>query len=202
MSRLALLLAAASVAAAATPRTASAAPADADEFVRCARVLLDDGKVRPAEVLINEALRLDRSRAEAYLVRGMIRARRDEAKPALDDLNQSLRLGLPGTEAPFLAYYHRGRVQSRLRNFDAADQDFDTALKFARSDQQKGGVYLARGLARDLAGRGSDALADLTAAINLVPNEPAYYLARGILYRKLGMRDRAAQDFAQAEKLL
>jgi tetratricopeptide (TPR) repeat protein len=202
MSRPALLLAAAFVAAVTLSRPASAAPADADEFVRCARLLLDDGKVRPAEVLVNEALRLDQSRADGYLVRGIIRARRDEAQLALDDLNQSLRLGLRGAEAPFLAYYHRGRVYARLRNFDAADQDFGTALKFAQIDPQKGEVYLARGLARDLAGRGSDAISDVTAAINHAPNEPAYYLARGILYKKLGMRDRAAQDFAQAEKLL
>ena len=48
---------------------------------------------------LEEAIRLDPSRYEAYLVRGQIRLSRGEKKEARADFEKAVELGLPAEEA-------------------------------------------------------------------------------------------------------
>lgn len=75
------------------------APAHAVVYVARAGVQQELGNLPMALMDLEEAIRLDPSRYEAYLVRGQIRLSRGEKKEARADFEKAVELGLPAEEA-------------------------------------------------------------------------------------------------------
>ena len=75
------------------------APAHAVVYVARAGVQQELGNLPMALMDLEEAIRLDPLRYEAYLVRGQIRLSRGEKKEARADFEKAVELGLPAEEA-------------------------------------------------------------------------------------------------------
>lgn len=80
--------------------------------------------------------------------------------------------------------------------FALAIRLFDEALKQSVFDQkQRGLLFYGRGASYEALGARDRALADLDAAVALIPEFPNAYLYRGIIWDDKGEHQRALQDF-------
>lgn len=181
--------------------TPTASAADVDEYIRKAMDLMKDGKLKPAENMATEAILADKGRSDAFLVRGMIRVKRENPEGAVEDINKAMKIGVLGNGEPLMAYFYRGRAQIMLKEYAEAEKDLTQALKFATKDMDKADVYAYRGLGRFKAGKPAAALTDLNEAIDLDPKAGVFYELRGDIHAKLGNSGKADRDYATAEKL-
>ena len=94
---------------------------------------------------------------------------------------------------------YRGTVRIELRQYDAAESDFQRALALghanpARCHSQLGNIYAAQG-------RHEDAIAAYSRSLRLDPRTPSRYTNRGVEYRLAGQPDKAIADFKMALQL-
>ncbi|HPU16071.1 MAG TPA: hypothetical protein PK808_08290 [Polymorphobacter sp.] len=127
------------------------------------------------------------------------------------EFNQSVKVGLAvcnsainedamSADQRASTYVNRGIVYMHARNLTAALADYDAALKI---NNQLAEAHVNKGIALlHLGGRDKDAVASLTAGLNLNPNRPeiAYY-TRGIAYELIGMTREAYEDYKSAVSL-
>lgn len=86
--------------------------------------------------------------------------------------------------------------------FPLAIRLFDQALAQGRfEDRQRGLILYGRGVSYDALGSHDRALADLDAAVALLPDSAEVHLYRGIIWGDKGAYSRALQDFLMAAKL-
>lgn len=97
------------------------------------------------------------------------------------------------------AYFYRGLYYVDEGKFDAAAQDYSTAIDLlaAVKSQEIYNLYAFRGEAFARAGRYQEAVRDLDAAIALFPHR-LYYYHRGMALQALGRQAEAAEDMAKA----
>jgi tetratricopeptide (TPR) repeat protein len=132
--------------------------------------------------------------ANLYYNRGLAHSLKREYDPAIQDLDQVLKISANDAEA--LA--ERGADYFGKQDFDHALADFDQSIsldpKSFRTYQNRGAVYNAKGLY-------DKAVADFTQAINLNAGIAQIYYSRAIAYDKLGQHDNANADYAKAAQL-
>ena len=177
----------------------------------------------------NEAIRLNRNTADAYLNRGNVYLSKSDPDHALADFNEALRLDPKDA----WAYTERGNLYRNKGDVDHALADLNEAITldpnyafahFLRGDlyKKKGDLahamdemnitlrldpnyplaYFTRGHLSFMLGNGPAALVDFGTAIKLEPNDPAVYFNRGIAYYTIGDRNADAEaDFRKATEL-
>jgi tetratricopeptide (TPR) repeat protein len=159
----------------------------------------------------NQALCVDKSAAPLY-ARAVCYLRLDDLNKCLDDLNQVIKLNPKqvgvGTvkETGVLqrqrsltlrdVYILRAKVHSRLKQFDLALQDFDSANKTEPSAH----TYIDRAAVLILKGDESRAIADFSTAIKIKP-DPFTFLMRSLAYERTGQQAKANEDVSAAKSL-
>lgn len=113
--------------------------------------------------------------------------------------NQALRSGQLDKTETAGTYINRGILYLRSRDFDKAFEDFETALKIVPDMPE---AYVNRGNVYFHRAEFNAALADYTAAIdgNTKQLHAAYY-NRGLVYERLGQKDKAVEDFKVANSM-
>ncbi len=142
----------------------------------------------------NEAIRLNRNFAAAYLNRGNVYLSKSEFDHALADFNEALRLDPKNA----WAYAGRGNLYENRGDFDRALADLDESVKL---DPGYALAYFSRG---DLYRKKGDlvrAMADMNDTLRLDPNYALAYFTRGRLSFMLGNVPAALEDFGKAIKL-
>ena len=142
----------------------------------------------------NEAIRLNRSFAAAYLNRGNVYLSKSDFDHALADFNEALRLDPKNA----WAYAERGNLYQNRGDFDRALLDLNESIKldpgYALAYFSRGDLYRKRGeLAR--------AMGDMNDTLRLDPNYALAYFTRGHLSFMLGNGPAALDDFGKAIKL-
>ena len=94
------------------------------------------------------------------------------------------------------AYIDRGQHHYQKMEYDLAIADFDQAISMKAkwlqlAYEDRGNVYFARG-------EDQLAIESYTKALELYPNYPGAYTARGLLYEKAGETDKARADYQSA----
>ena len=74
-------------------------------------------------------------------------------------------------------------------------------VRFSITEPKTSLEFFERGVVRSARGDNKAALIDMTTAIQMSPNEPAFYLFRAGVYDMLGQRTAANADRAKAKKL-
>jgi lipoprotein NlpI len=142
----------------------------------------------------NEAIRLNRNYAAAYLNRGNVFLSKSDFDHALADFNEALRLDPKNA----WAYAGRGNLYENRGDFDRALADLDESVKldpgYALAHFSRGDLYRKRG---DFA----RAMTDMNDTLRLDPNYPLAYFTRGRLSFMLGNGPAALEDFGKAIKL-
>lgn len=140
-----------------------------------------------AMAALDEVIKQQPKNADAYLLRGSLKAPVDPAA-ALADLNKVIEL------KPDSGTAYNQRAMLRLMNQDVAGalRDLDAAV----AHNYKGdGVYGLRAQLRWQLGDLKGALADYDLSIKLNPNNPRSYQNRGALLLAMDDSDRALIDF-------
>lgn len=142
----------------------------------------------------NEAVRINRTLAAAYLNRGNVYLSNSDTDHALADFNEALRLDPKNA----WAYAERGNLYKNKGDLDHALEDLDEAIKldpgYALAYFSRGDVYKSKG---DI----KRAMADMNEALSLDPNYALAYFVRGRLSYMLGNAPAAIEDFTKAIKL-
>src|SRR5260370_347922 len=148
---------------------------------------LQAGHQDKAMAALDEVIKQQPKNADAYLLRGSLKAPLDPAA-ALADLNKVIEL------KPDSGTAYNQRAMLRLMNQDVAGalRDLDAAV----AHNYKGdGVYGLRAQLRWQLGDLKGALADYDLSIKLNPNNPRSYQNRGALLLAMDDSDRALIDF-------
>jgi lipoprotein NlpI len=177
----------------------------------------------------NEAIRIDRSYAAAYVNRGNAYLNKADPDHAFGDFDEAIRLDPKNA----WAYNARGNFYESKGDFDHALSDFNESIRldpnyaialFARGNwyKRKGDfdhaladlnesirldpnyamAYFARGSVSYITGNNPGALEDFTKSIRLDPDNAAAYFNRGVAYFVIGGRNADAEaDFRKASEL-
>jgi lipoprotein NlpI len=142
----------------------------------------------------NEAIRLNRNLAAAYLNRGNVYLSKSDFDHALADFNEALRLEPKNA----WAYAERGNLYKNKGEAEPALADLNEAIRlapdYALARFSRGDLYKSMG---NLA----QAMADMNDTIRLDPNYALAYFTRGRLSYMLGNNPAALEDFGKAIKL-
>jgi lipoprotein NlpI len=142
----------------------------------------------------NEAIRVNRSFAAAYLNRGNVFLSKFDADHALADFNEAIRLDPKNA----WAYAARGNLYKNTGDFDRAIADLSESITL---DPSYALPHYARGDLYRLKGDLSRAMTDMNDTIRLDPNYALAYFTRGRLSYMLGNSPAALDDFGKTIKL-
>jgi TonB family protein len=143
----------------------------------------------------DEAIRLEPTSVEAYIMRGSAYQAQGQRDKALSDFNEAIRLDPKSARV----YCDRAVLQEQLfREPDKALADYDEAIRLAPNFQR---AYFNRGTYFLERHNYDHAIADFTRAIQLVPSDLSAYAPRAYAYARQGDRARAVADASVAIKL-
>jgi tetratricopeptide (TPR) repeat protein len=143
-----------------------------------------------AEMLLDEAIKLDDKNAEAYFRRGRVRcnaiAGKDQA--AIDDLNRSIALGRPGPEAHLsLARLYDANKQPRM-----AIDSLTAAIKLSPKTKE---LYKSRAAIYVSIGEKEKALNDYAQLAKLDPDSMAAFFQQGQVLESMKRFDDACVEY-------
>ena len=162
------------------------------------------GVWRNSETLWSRVIQYEPWNTEAYNNRASSYYDRGEYEKALADYDSALRgpplLGRAHANKRRSAYFNdRAITYVRLGRYAEALADESQAIELRPTQAS---YYFNRGNIHFLTGRYPEARDDLDRAIAASPvADPAYFKKRGLIYRRLGMEDKALQDMERAQAL-
>ena len=158
-------------------------------------VFLDQGNYEDALNHYNKAIKCDPTIFTAYLSRAEIYMKTENYELALTDYNKVIELN------PFNpdAYVNRAAIYTYQENYSKAIEEYSLVLKLW--PHEAGIVYSGRGVAYFMSNEYSLAVNDLTAAIDVYPNDPYPYYYRGYSYLGLEKNVEAVEDLETALSL-
>lgn len=160
-----------------------------------AQVLRWLGDTSKAFDSVNKAIELNPKSISAYQERGIINMQVRKQREAIQDLTKSIELG---GNSPQI-YAGRGSARLLTNDFKGAYDDADFALRQEPSFQP---AFYIKGAAACRLGKYEIAVEYLSKAIETKPAEPAgVFFYRATAYEKMGLKDKAQADYAQARKL-
>jgi protein O-mannosyl-transferase len=162
------------------------------------------GLWKNGETLWSRVLQFEPWNTEAYNNRASYYYDRGEYDKALADYDSALSvqpsLGRAHASKRRSAYFNdRAITYVRLGRYAEALADEDQAIGLRPTEAS---YYFNRGKIHFLAGRNPEARDDFDRAIAASPvANPTYFEKRGLVYRRLGMEDRALDDLKRAQML-
>ena len=130
---------------------------------------------------------------EAWANRGLSEAMIDNYKDAIRDEDRAIRLNPKDAHA----WYFRGFVYDRQKQYEKAIADYSSALQVATGDAVKKVILYRRGLAQVKRHKESLALKDFNEAINLDQSFAAALFARATLMQNSGNVADALADYSR-----
>ncbi len=141
----------------------------------------------------DRAIAMDPRGADARMGRGTLALRQGDPARALEDFDALVRHNPRDADA----WFNRGLAEAARGRMAEAVRSFSTVLTLAPEDA---GAWLERGRAQAGTATGP-ALADMTRAIEIAPEWPDAFVARGQLHDAAGRREAADRDFLRAFEL-
>jgi tetratricopeptide (TPR) repeat protein len=138
---------------------------------------------------VNEAIRLEPSYADAYVLRGTLHLKGGDRVSAIDDFSEALRMDPRNANS----YYERGFAWEI--GDDRIISDYDQVVRLA---PDVGRHFSARGRPHLARGENADAIADFSGAIRLEPRYYWHYQGRANAHRALGDYSKAEEDLAMS----
>lgn len=133
--------------------------------------------------------------AETALQKGNASLSQGNLTAALQAYNQAIELDPQLAQA----YFKRGMVYNKRKDYRQAEKDFTSAIGIKPKDAYS---YFHRGIARYSIQDHTGALADYDKALQLgLVSEPLLYHNRGVIRFQTGNQEGAIQDYTQALKL-
>ena len=144
---------------------------------------------------MNEALTLQPSEAEYYVIRAQVRYNLDDYNGALDDYSYAIEL----TPDNYIAYYNRGILRAEIKDINRAIDDFTAVLKMNPDDYRT--LYNRAILYRDIQDY-ENALDDVSKVIEVLPEFAVAHFLRYEIYQKMGEEKKALQEYDKSIALV
>lgn len=141
----------------------------------------------------NQAIKLDRKFAKAYLYRGYLYYKKNNLNQAFFDYNEVIKIN----PDYILAYTYRGSIYMKRNDFEKASADYSVAISL---DPENPEHYFNQGLADEQISF-SKALADYSQAILINPNYADAYKKRANCYYHLSQYANCWSDVQKCEEL-
>ncbi len=156
-----------------------------------AKVHMENDENREALDDVNRLIHARHQQAEAYYLRGMIKANVHNYEGAVHDFSKSLAI-----KRDFIkAYYNRGLAHAYLEEYKQAISDFSKAIEL---DPNYAHAWFNRGYWKEESGDREGAILDLLRAKELDPKNSEIYVEMAIVYYELGQNDKACEMKAEA----
>ena len=143
---------------------------------------------------LNKAIETDPKYAQAYFVRGNIKAVFEDYHGAMKDYNSAIE------NNPKLAdgFFARGNVKTKLQDYYGAIADYTSAITL---NENYVDAYFSRGRAKQFLQAYEDAINDCTKIIQINPKSKDAYYMRGLLRLEFGDQKTGCLDLSKAGEL-
>jgi tetratricopeptide (TPR) repeat protein len=158
-----------------------------DELYKLSKAQMDKGSYTTALSLINQAIILDSSKADYYLLRANIQFNLNKYDASIKDCYEALNREPDKPEVYFL----RGRLCQVTKSYGGAILFFGKTLKFTKNEKLLYGAYLNRGLSFFEMGKYNDANNDLLQAYNIQQDDINLLFPLALSNYKLGKTNEA-----------
>ena len=156
------------------PQKPDKEPVTAADFVEWARWEYFNRNSKIALDYLNQALKRDESDIDALLLRGYIKASRDDCRSAINDFTSVISLA----ERPFNTYQARGECKVRLKDFQGALVDFDKSVDILKQDGKvQYNAFIKRGKLKYILRDYDGAVRDFKGAFNIGGSSSAAFYA-------------------------
>lgn len=173
-------------------------PNDAEVYLNRGVAYYRQGNYPAAIADHTQAIALKPSDFRAYYNRGLAFAAQGNYREAIEDYNTALTQTPRTMSVDFADIYNdRGLARLRLRELDAAMEDFNLAISLNSNDYR---AYFNRGCACGKNGDHLGAVRDFSAAIRLKPSYASAYVNRGVARHRLGYHQGAIADLQTASQ--
>jgi len=163
-------------------------PNEPTAYLNRAQMKMELGDSLVALELLNKAIKLDKSSAYSFALRGMLFEQQDRHEESLKDMDMAIKLD---PEQPTF-YINRALIKYNLNDFNAAIRDYDQALEL---DPNSTVGHYNRGLLRAQVGDRNRAIEDFTAVIAKEPDNTFAVYNRAILRDEVGELEGAIEDY-------
>ncbi|MBD2315052.1 tetratricopeptide repeat protein [Desertifilum sp. FACHB-1129] len=124
-----------------TPPAIVAQAENAERYIRLAVEEYQEGNNQAALDALNQAIALNPTMADIYILRGIVRSELNDPQGAIADYSEAIELDGDDAEV----YIVRGLAQLALKQYQAAEADFNRALE---RDSSHADAYTFRGTSR------------------------------------------------------
>jgi tetratricopeptide (TPR) repeat protein len=156
-----------------------------------AKICIDEGRIDEAEVLLNQALRIDPEYSDAFTNRGIIFHRRTQYDRAIANATEAIRWNPLNPSA----WNNRGNALIELKMFDEAIADF-THLTVMNPRGVEG--WYGRANTYFIWGKHDNALEDIQNVIQRSPGDYKAFNTKGNILKQQGIKLREKGEQSQA----
>lgn len=159
-----------------------------------ARVETETNNIKEAYDEVNEVIKHNHNYFDAYMLRGILRARQGNYEGAVHDFNKCVKLDPNSAKA----YYNRGLAHAYLDEVKQGIKDFTKATEL---DPKYAIAWFQRGYWKEVSGDYQGSLADLTKAKELNPNDKNLHVSLAVTNYKLNNKEAACNHLAEAKNM-
>lgn len=157
-----------------------------------ARIETETNHYKEAYDEVNDVIRHNHKYTDAYMLRGVLRARQGNYEGAVRDFTKCIRLDPKNAKA----YYNRGLAHAYLEEIRQAIADFTQATEL---NPEYAIAWFQRGYWKEISGDLEGSLADLLKAKELNPNDKNLYVSLAVTYYKLKRNKEACDHLYEAK---
>lgn len=157
-----------------------------------ARVETETNHYKEAYAEVNDVIRRNHNSSEAYMLRGILRARQLNYEGAVSDFDKCIKLNPKNSKA----FYNRGLAHAYLDEIKQAINDFTKATEL---DPKYAIAWFQRGYWKEISGDLEGSLNDLNKAKELNPNDKDLYVSLAVTNYKLNKKEDACSYLNEAK---
>jgi len=157
-----------------------------------AKVETETNHIHEAYAEVNEVIKHNHNYFDAYMLRGILRARQGNYEGAVHDFDKCIKLNAKSAKA----FYNRGLAHAYLDEVKKAIKDFTAATDI---DAKYSIAWFQSGYWKEISGDLSGSLADLTKAKELNPEDKNLYVSLAVTNYKLNKKEEACANLNEAK---
>ena len=180
----------------------NAAPQNADNYLKLARLQIYAMQLEEAQVNAENAILLDNTRPEAYALMGWAKGFQQNYLEGEVDARRAIELDPNNALGHAVYAYLLGlRVEAGLEELDTVDKAIEESRTALALDPGLLEAHWARGYILEITSNYAEAVEQLQAAIQINPNISALHMALGRNLVTLGELDQAVFEFTKSYSL-
>ena len=157
-----------------------------------AKVETETNHYKEAYAEVNDVIKHNHTNFDAYMLRGILRARQGNYEGAIHDFDKCVKLNAKSAKA----FYNRGLAHAYMDEVKQAIADFTKATEL---DANYSIAWFQRGYWKEISGDLNGSLADLNKAKELSPEDKNLYISLAVTNYKLNNKTEACTYLNEAK---